>query len=155
MNRERMGVFRTARNAVAPYPSRLIAAQQRSSLNGDMQTTRLCQIRKNRLNMMRIRAWWVAPCLRRGQCQQRGQFMPGFAMIVGSKYSARLRSRVDCTGARGGKRRHFRVGEAVTRFPSRTSVLAFKRSKRRLDSIRRQYTESACSLSEPRLASFH
>ena len=55
-----------------------------------------CQMWKDELEMrMGFRAWRETPGLRRRQHQQRLQFTPGFAIILGSIHRTQFRPRVE------------------------------------------------------------
>lgn len=58
MNRERMGVLWTAGNPITPCRPVIVAAYKRASFDRDMQTKWSCQVRKNRLDVMRLWTWW-------------------------------------------------------------------------------------------------
>src|ERR1017187_2608322 len=106
MNRERMGVLWTARNAITPGRPGIVAAYKRSSFDRDMQTISSRHTWKNRLDVMRLWTRWETPCLRRWQCIERVQWIPRLATVVGSIDGAQLRARVDCAVLSGGKRHH-------------------------------------------------
>src|ERR1017187_2686254 len=126
MNRERMGVLWTARNAITPGRPGIVAAYKRSSFDRDMQTISSRQTWKNRLDVMRLWTRWETPCLRRWQCIERVQWIPRLATVVGSIDGAQLRARVDCAVLSGGKCHHVGFLESSQCRPRSPPIFASK-----------------------------
>src|ERR1700733_5153533 len=137
-----MCVSRGARNAVTPCRSRIIAVYQRSGLYRYMQTCRVRQIWKDELDVMGFRAWRETPGLRRRQRQQRLQFTPGFATILGSIHRTQFCSRVERARLRGCKRHYVRLSEILQWMPGRSPIAGSQHSIAECSAVNNARTSS-------------